>query len=56
MKDGMIEDPSVRDNISWRKVLKEAIVLAVLLAVYFAVMAAISADSIAWYLAEVRHG
>lgn len=40
------------DDISWRKVVKEAIVLAVLLAVYFAVMAAISADSIAWYLTD----
>ena len=56
MKDGMIEDPSVRDNISWREILKEAIPLVVVLVVYFAVMAAISADSIAWYLAEVRHG
>lgn len=40
------------DDGSWRKVVKEAIVLAVLLAVYFAVMAAISADSIAWYLSD----
>lgn len=42
-------------DIPWREIVKEAIVLAVLLAVYFAVMAAISADSIAWYLAEVSH-
>ena len=40
------------DDGSWREILKEAIVLTVLLAVYFAVMAAISADSIAWYLAD----
>ena len=52
MKDGMIEDPSVRDNISCREILKEAIPLVVVLVVYFAVMAAISADSIAWYLAD----
>ena len=37
----------------WREILKEAIPFAVVLVVYFALMAAISADSIAWYLAEV---
>ena len=52
MKDGMIEDPSVRDNISWREILKEAVPLSFVLVVYFAVMAAISAESIAWYLAD----
>ena len=36
----------------WRDILKEAIPLVVVLVVYFAVMAAISADSIAWYLAD----
>lgn len=37
----------------WREILKEAIPFAVVLVVYFALMAAISADSIAWYLADV---
>ena len=36
----------------WREILKEAIPLLVVLVVYFAVMAAISAESIAWYLAD----
>lgn len=39
-------------DFPWREILKEAIVFAVLIVVYFAVMAAISADSIAWYLAD----
>ena len=37
----------------WSEILKEAIPLLVVLVVYFAVMAAISAESIAWYLADV---
>ena len=36
----------------WREILNEAIPFAVVLVVYFALMAAISADSIAWYLAD----
>ena len=40
------------DDISWREILKEAAPFALVLIVYFAVMAAISADSIAWYLAD----
>lgn len=39
-------------DIPWREILKEAIPFAVVLVVYFAVMAAISADSIAWYFAD----
>ena len=39
-------------DFPWREILKEAIPFAVVLVVYFAVMAAISADSIAWYLAD----
>lgn len=39
-------------DIPWREILKEAIPFAVVLVVYFIVMAAISADSIAWYLAD----
>ena len=37
----------------WSEILKEAIPFALVLVVYFALMAAISADSIAWYLADV---
>ena len=40
------------DNFPWREFLKECIPLAVVLVVYFAVQFAISAESIAWYLAD----
>ena len=40
------------NDCPWREILKEAIPLVVVLVIYFAVMAAISADGIAWYLAD----
>ena len=40
------------DNFPWREFLKECIPLIVVLIVYFAVQFAISAESIAWYLAD----
>ena len=43
---------SYPDNFPWREFLKQCIPLAVVLIVYFAVQFAISAESIAWYLAD----
>ena len=42
------------DDIPWREILKEALVLLVVLVVYFTVMAAISAPSIAWMMTELN--
>ena len=41
------------NDFPWREILKEAIPFAVVLVIYFSLMAAISAESIAWYLADV---
>ena len=40
------------DNFPWREFLKECLPLAVVLVAYFAIQYAISAESIAWYLAD----
>ena len=40
------------DNFPWREFLKECLPLAVVLVAYFAIQYAISAESIAWCLAD----
>ena len=40
------------DNFPWREFQKECIPLAIVLIVYFTIQLAISAESIAWYLAD----
>ena len=40
------------EDFPWGEFIKEAIPLAVVLVAYFAIQYAISAESIAWYLAD----
>ena len=40
------------EDFPWREFLKECIPFVAVLVVYFSLMAAISAESIAWYLAD----